>query len=184
MGDISEDIQGIDTAVKVLGSRMDELNKKNLEDRKSALADFQKLCEASVAAVQKEARYKSVFGDMKTAESAKVFAGVATKELRGGVDHTFGDCDIGSRGMVFMGAGDNEAMLGFFGQARNQPSMYGANGWCEATNAAKHKPRIWQVPLIEGRLPTGMSGPFVFLRDSESRVFEKLRREGDDANWK
>lgn len=51
MGDISEDIRGIDTAVKVLGSRMDELNKKNLEDRKSALADFQKLYEASVAAV-------------------------------------------------------------------------------------------------------------------------------------
>lgn len=114
---------------------------------------------------------------MKTAESAKVFAGVATKELGGGVDQKFGDSDIGSQGVVFMGAGDTEAMLGFFGQAGNQHGMHGANVWREATSAANHNPGMWQVPLLERRSRSMMDSPFGYSRNSEWREFVEVRGE-------
>lgn len=117
MNAIGQDIQDINATIKVLGRRIDEEERKNLEYRRSALEDFQKLCEASVAAVQKKARYKSRYGDMTTEESSIFFAGVVTKELRGGVDQKFGNCGVGIRSTAFIGAGDTDAVLGFFGQA-------------------------------------------------------------------
>ncbi|KAL2832924.1 hypothetical protein BDW59DRAFT_138909 [Aspergillus cavernicola] len=113
---IKNRMQEIQTTIKVVGKRLDEETKKSLDDQDLALREHLRLCEESIATIQKQARYKSEFGAIKTAEGAKAFAGIATKQLQGGVDQKFGDSDLGARSITFMGAGDTDAMLGFFRQ--------------------------------------------------------------------
>jgi hypothetical protein len=70
--------------------------------------------------VHEQARYKSEFGNITSGEAARTFAGIATKQLQGGVDQRFGDSHLGAQSVTFMGAGDTAAMLGFFEQTSVQ----------------------------------------------------------------
>jgi hypothetical protein len=98
-----------------------------LNNQSAALKEHLRLCEESINLVREQARYRSEFGNITSGDAARTFAGVATKQLQGGVDQKFGDSHLGAQSVTFMGAGDTTAMLGFFEQA-NVRRTYAVGG--------------------------------------------------------
>ncbi|KAL4879888.1 hypothetical protein BJY04DRAFT_219693 [Aspergillus karnatakaensis] len=117
---IKQRMEEIQVAMRVLGTQIGEDVRKSLIEETLTLKERLRLCEESVNLIQDHAKYKSVVGDIKSGEAARAFAGVATNRLQGGVDQTFGDSDLGPRSITFMGAGDTDAVLGFFQHAGEQ----------------------------------------------------------------
>ncbi|RDW84023.1 uncharacterized protein DSM5745_04349 [Aspergillus mulundensis] len=116
MQDITDRMNKIQITIEVMGNDLGEEKRRRLADRDLALREHLSLCRESANNVEEHARYKSEFGNTNAAQEARLFAGIATQHLHGGVDQRFGDSNLGARSITFMGAGDTDAVLGFFQQ--------------------------------------------------------------------
>ncbi|KAL2793006.1 hypothetical protein BJX66DRAFT_233027 [Aspergillus keveii] len=173
---IKQRVQEIQTTLSVMGSRLDQETERILNNQSAALKEHLRLCEESIKLVREQARYRSEFGNITSGDAARTFAGVATKQLQGGVDQKFGDSHLGAQSVTFMGASDTAAMLGFFERA-NVQTAYAVGGDGQTRDLPRFEVILPQIQSVSGHrrasapqaLPESTSTPQFIVERVPSR---------------